>query len=145
MNATGIFILKSIAVAFFVFLSKGYIVAMDHGAIVSIAGVVATISGILFGFVLAAISILSSSANANGIIDALKKNNAFKELVHGLLSTGVTLITACLFTLVSMFLPSTGVVFSDITFLLIGFYFVLISIATFLRCWQKLSWIFPHM
>ncbi|MGX8826198.1 hypothetical protein ACWWJI_18085 [Proteus mirabilis] len=145
MNATVVFILKSIAVVILVFFSKDYMITMEHGVIVSVAGVVSTISGILFGFVLAAISILSSSSNSNGIIDALKKNNAFQLLVRGLLSTGITLITACLFTLISMFLPSNNIFFSDVIFLLIGLFYILISIVTFMLCWRKLSWIFPHM
>ncbi|HGY1116627.1 TPA: hypothetical protein ACNUX9_003494 [Providencia rettgeri] len=145
MSAPVVFILKSIAVVILVFFSKDYMIAMDHNAMVSVAGVVSTISGILFGFVLAAISILSSSNNPNGIVDALKKNNAFKTLVNGLLSTGITLITACLFTLISMFLPNNNIVFSDVIFLLVGLYYILISIVTFMLCWRKLSWIFPHM
>ncbi|HGN0166388.1 hypothetical protein [Proteus mirabilis] len=145
MNATVVFILKSIAVVILVFFSKDYMITMEHGVIVSVAGVVSTISGILFGFVLAAISILSSSSSSNGIIDALKKNNAFQLLVRGLLSTGITLITACLFTLISMFLPSNNIFFSDVIFLLIGLFYILISIVTFMLCWRKLSWIFPHM
>lgn len=145
MSQTKIFLIKSIVVALLVISSKNFTITMDHSAIVSIAGVVSTISGILFGFVLAAISILSSSSSQDGIVDALKKNNAFKELIHGLLNTGITLIIACLFTLISMFLPNDNSLISDLTFLLIGLYYILISIATFLLCWRKLSWIFPHM
>lgn len=145
MNATTIFILKSIVVALLVFVSKDHTITMEHGTMVSVAGVISTISGILFGFVLAAISVLSSSSSKDSIVDALKKNNCFKGLITGLLNTGITLIFSCLFALISMFLPSDAIFLSDLIFLLIGFYFILISIATFLLSWRKLSWIFPHM
>ncbi|MDX7993061.1 hypothetical protein [Xenorhabdus littoralis] len=145
MNTTTVFILKAIVVVLLVFISKDHIITMEHTAMVSVAGVISTVSGILFGFVLAAISVLSSSSSKDGIVDALKKNNCFKGLITGLLNTGITLIVSCLFTLISMFLPSGVRILSDLIFLLIGFYFILISIATFLLSWRKLSWIFPHM
>ncbi|MBC8954945.1 hypothetical protein [Xenorhabdus sp. PB62.4] len=141
-----VFIIKTIIVTILTCLGVTLLKTMDHTTLVSVAGVISTISGILFGFVLASISVLGSSSHQNGIVDALKKNNCFSELIDGLLSTGITLITACLFTLISMFLPNSNTGISwDFLFVLVGFFFLLISIVTFLFSWRRLSWIFPHM
>ncbi|EHX4646480.1 hypothetical protein K2E55_004368 [Shigella dysenteriae] len=51
-----------------------YIPQMGHADILTASGVISTVSGILFGFILATISIFSAaSENSNGIIKALKK------------------------------------------------------------------------
>lgn len=122
---------------------------MDHADVMTTAGVLSTVSGILFGFVLAAISIFSSaSGNDNGIIDALKKNNILPVIISKLLSTGVTLILSCIFSLIAMFLPSEKQYLNtdlDFLFIIIGLSLLVISIYTFSSCWRKLTWIFPYM
>ncbi|MBN6246864.1 hypothetical protein JZM20_29390, partial [Escherichia coli] len=64
-----------------------YLAPMAHSDILSTAGVLSTVAGILFGFVLAAISIFSSaSSSTDGIIFALKQNKILPKIIHNLLS-----------------------------------------------------------
>lgn len=107
---------------------------MKHADVLTTAGVLSTISGILFGFVLAAISIFSSAdSDKDGAINALKRNNILPTLINRLLSTGLTLILACLFPLIAMFLPEDVKVFAqpiDFLFLLLGLSSLLLSLCT---------------
>jgi len=140
------FIFKGILAAILTYIGLRVFKSMDHGTIVSAAGVLSTVAGILFGFVLAAVSIFSSANSDDGIIDALKRNKVLPNLINKLLDTGITLILACIFPLIAMFLPNTPEVTSfDFVFILIGLAYLLISMLTFYLCWRKLSWIFPHM
>ena len=122
---------------------------MKHADVLTTAGVLSTISGILFGFVLAAISIFSSAdSDKDGAINALKRNNILPTLINRLLSTGLTLILACLFPLIAKFLPEDVKVFAqpiDFLFLLLGLSSLLLSLCTFGRCWLVLRRIFPHL
>lgn len=122
---------------------------MKHADVLTIAGVLSTVSGILFGFVLAAISIFSSAnSDEDGAINALKRNNILPIIINRLLSTGVTLIIACIFPLLAMFLPDDLLVHGnpiDYIFILLGLSSLLISLYTFSRCWYTLRNIFPHL
>lgn len=122
---------------------------MTHADVMTTAGVLSTVSGILFGFVLAALSIFSSiDADKENALGALKRNNILGTIMSRLLSTGFTLILACIFPLVAMFLPAGYVVFGktiDFVFILLGLSSLLISLYTFTRCWFSLRKIFPHM
>ncbi|EAM6080579.1 hypothetical protein CDJ04_08080 [Salmonella enterica] len=122
---------------------------MTHPDVLTTAGVLSTISGILFGFVLAAISIFSSaSGGEEGVINALKRNNIIPVIIKRLLSTGITLIVACIFPLIAMFLSAEIIVFGkpiDYLFILLGLSSLLISLFTFIRCWCLLRNIFPHL
>lgn len=124
-------------------------IPMSHADVMTTAGVLSTVSGILFGFVLAALSIFSSiDADKENALGALKRNNILGTIMSRLLSTGFTLILACIFPLVAMFLPSSYVVFGkaiDYLFILLGLSSLLISLITFTRCWFSLRKIFPHM
>lgn len=122
---------------------------MQHNDILMASGVLATVSGILFGFVLATISIFSAaSGNSNGIIKALKNNNILSKIIMNLLSAGVTLITACMISLLAMFV-SDQIVLNEIKaeFILIieGLSLLLISIVSFSFTWRKVNWILPHI
>lgn len=122
---------------------------MKHADVLTTAGVLSTISGILFGFVLAAISIFSSTdSDKEGAINALKRNNILPTIVNRLLSTGLTLIVACVFPLIAMFLPDDIIVAGqpiDFLFILLGLSSLIISLYTFGRCWSILHRIFPHL
>ncbi|MEL5627795.1 hypothetical protein SSARUM2_002133 [Serratia sp. K-E0102] len=122
---------------------------MKHPDVLTIAGVLSTISGILFGFVLAAISIFSSAdSDKEGAINALKRNRILPAIIKRLLSTGFTLIVACMFPLIAMFLPEDTMIFNqpiDYLFILLGLSSLLISLCTFGRCWYTLRNIFPHL
>lgn len=122
---------------------------MKHADVMTTAGVLSTVSGILFGFVLAAISIFSSAnSDKDGAINALKRNNILTLIIKRLLSTGVTLIMACVLPLIAMFLPDDLVLKGnpiDFVFILLGLSSLLISLYTFSRCWYSLRNIFPHL
>lgn len=122
---------------------------MKHPDVLTIAGVLSTISGILFGFVLAAISIFSSAdSDKEGAINALKRNRILPAIIKRLLSTGFTLIVACMFPLIAMFLSEDTMIFNqpiDYLFILLGLSSLLISLCTFGRCWYTLRNIFPHL
>lgn len=129
-------------------LSK-YVTPMPHTDILTTAGVLSTVAGILFGFVLASISIFSSaSASTDGIIYALKKNNILPQLIKSLLATGASLVLACVFPLIAMFV-NDKVTISDIridyALTLFGFSILIISIASFISTWRKINWILPHI
>ncbi|ELN2579136.1 hypothetical protein RY966_004961 [Enterobacter kobei] len=122
---------------------------MKHPDVLTTAGVLSTISGILFGFVLAAISIFScAEGDKEGAISALKRNNILPTIVNRLLSTGLTLIVACMFPLIAMFLSDDVFIFGkpiDYLFILLGLSSLLISLYTLSRCWSILRKIFPHL
>ncbi|WP_273848753.1 hypothetical protein [Serratia liquefaciens] len=122
---------------------------MKHPDVLTIAGVLSTISGILFGFVLAAISIFSSAdSDKEGAINALKRNRILPAIIKRLLSTGFTLIVACMFPLIAMFLSEDTMIFNqpiDYLFILLGLSSLMISLCTFGRCWYTLRNIFPHL
>lgn len=122
---------------------------MKHADVMTTAGVLSTVSGILFGFVLAAISIFSSAnSDKDGAINALKRNNILPLIIKRLLSTGATLIMACILPLIAMFLPDDLVLKGnpiDFVFILLGLSSLLVSLYTFSRCWYSLRNIFPHL
>lgn len=126
-----------------------YITPMGHTDILSTAGVLSTVSGILFGFVLAAISIFSSaSSGPDGIIQALKSTKVLPKIIQNLLSTGVTLVLACIFPLLAMFITekiTLHAVRIDFFLTLFGLSTLLVSIGSFVSTWRKINWILPHI
>ncbi|WP_158249865.1 hypothetical protein [Pantoea sp. ICBG 1758] len=122
---------------------------MPHVEILTVAGVMSTVAGILFGFVLAAISIFSSAgSNPNGIVSSLKATNILPKLISTLLTTGTTLIFACVFSIISMFIPETVLVKSlrlDFAMVLLGLSNLIVSIISFIGTWRKINWIIPHL
>lgn len=129
-------------------LSK-FITPMAHTDILSTAGVLSTVSGILFGFVLASISVFSSaSSSKEGIIHALKANKILPQIIKNLLSTGVMLILACIFPLIAMFINDKIIVKEirlDFILTLFGFSILMLSIGSFISTWRRINWILPHI
>ena len=130
-------------------LLSRYVSPMSHTDILSTAGVLSTVAGILFGFVLAAISIFSSaSSSPEGIIFALKKTKILPKLIKNLLSTGATLIVACIFPLIAMFVKESvliGGIRIDFILTIFGFSILITSIFSFLATWKQINWILPHI
>lgn len=126
-----------------------YVTPMQHTDILSTSGVLSTVAGILFGFVLAAISIFSSaSSSPDGIIQALKSTKILPKLIESLLSTGATLIIACIFPLIAMFISDKFTIYAirlDFALTLFGLSTLLVSIASFVSAWKKINWILPHI
>jgi hypothetical protein len=146
MTQLATFLAKTALAIVLTLLGVRYLAPMDHSSIISVAGVLSTVSGILFGFVLAAITIFTSADSSKGVLGALKKNNALKDIICGLIATGATLIASCVFPLVAMFIQvkifDTSV---DYALILLGLAYLLISIITFFFCWKNLALIIPHL
>ncbi|HDL7801200.1 TPA: hypothetical protein PXP53_004238 [Yersinia enterocolitica] len=140
---------KVILLLLVAFIAAKLFKPMKHPDVLTTAGVLSTISGILFGFVLAAISIFSSAnSDKDGTINALKRNRIIPAIIKRLFSTGITLIVACMFPLIAMFLPEDVTIYEmpiDFLFILLGLSSLLISLFTFGKCWYTLRNIFPHL
>ncbi|WP_261289928.1 hypothetical protein [Escherichia coli] len=118
---------------------------LDHNAVISAAGALSTISGVLFGFVLASVTMLSSFDSSKGIVGALKSNGVLKGIIEGLFDTGTTLITACLLAMISMFAPVVSNLPLDYYALLLAGAYLIISMITFFFNWKSLSKIISYI
>ncbi|WP_311791732.1 MULTISPECIES: hypothetical protein [Pantoea] len=118
---------------------------LDHNAVISAAGALSTISGVLFGFVLASVTILSSFDSSKGLVGALKRNGVLKGLVEGLFGTGTTLIAACLSAMISMFAPVVSNLALDYYALLLAGAYLIISMISFFYNWKSLSKIIGYI
>lgn len=146
MSQLTVFLAKTVLAAVLTLLGVRYLSLMDHSNIISVAGVLSTVSGILFGFVLAAITIFTSADSSKGVLGALKKNNALKDIICGLIATGATLIASCIFPLLAMFIQSKIFGYQlDFIMILLGLSYLVISIATFFFSWKNLALIIPHL
>lgn len=142
-------IINIIASCVLTYILNKYISPMAHTDILSTAGVLSTVAGILFGFVLAAISIFSSaSSSPDGIIFALKQTKILPKIILNLLTTGATLILACVFPLIAMFVSDKIIIHTlrvDFLLTLFGFSILILSIISFISTWRKIKWILPHI
>lgn len=142
-------IISIIASCVLTYILNKYISPMAHTDILSTAGVLSTVAGILFGFVLAAISIFSSaSSSPDGIIFALKQTKILPKIILNLLTTGATLILACVFPLIAMFVSDKIIIHTlrvDFLLTLFGFSILILSIISFISTWRKINWILPHI
>ncbi|WP_316538100.1 hypothetical protein [Klebsiella grimontii] len=142
-------IINIIASCVLTYILNKYISPMAHTDILSTAGVLSTVAGILFGFVLAAISIFSSaSSSPDGIIFALKQTKILPKIIMNLLTTGATLILACVFPLIAMFVSDKVIAHDlrvDFLLTLFGFSILILSIISFISTWRKINWILPHI
>ncbi|EPL7298394.1 TPA: hypothetical protein ACPEYD_001721 [Klebsiella pneumoniae] len=142
-------IINIIASCVLTYILNKYISPMAHTDILSTAGVLSTVAGILFGFVLAAISIFSSaSSSPDGIIFALKQTKILPKIILNLLTTGATLILACVFPLIAMFVSDKIIIHTlrvDFLLTLFGFSILILSIISFISTWRKINWILPHI
>lgn len=119
-----------------------------HDRIIAIASPLATVAGILFGFVMASITFISSNSK-NQLIANMKSTNLYHPLMENLATTGLALITSCIFMVFSIFMPENDM-FSwflktsfklnwDNFFLLIGFYTLIYGLFEFLSTWRKVN------
>ena len=143
------YIANIIGSIFLTYLLLKYVPLMQHNDILTSAGVISTVSGILFGFVLATISIFSAaSANSNGVLKALKNNNILQGRVTNLLAAGATLITACLISLIAMF-ASEQLIYNDkkieFIFIIQSLSLLIVAIIMFGFTWRKINWILPYI
>lgn len=129
-------------------LVAGYAKHPDHNQIIAIASPLATIAGILFGFVIASITFISSNKDSV-LLEAMRNNNMYTPLMDGLATTGLSLITSCIFMVFSIFLPDKNIF--DINFtldyilLLLGFFTLIYGLFEFLASWRKVNMVIPHI
>lgn len=139
METWKIFVAKSALAITMVIAGAKFLHNLDHDAIISAAGALSTISGVLFGFVLASVTILSSFDSSRGLIGALKNNGVLKGIIEGLFGTGTTLIAACLSAMISMFASAINNLPIDYYALLLAGAYLIISMVTFFLNWRSLS------
>lgn len=108
MSPRKLFAAKSLFALVMAIAGARFLHDLDHNAVISAAGALSTISGVLFGFVLASVTMLSSFDSSKGIVGALKSNGVLKGIIEGLFETGTTLIAACLSAMISMFAPAVS-------------------------------------
>ncbi|MDM2775004.1 hypothetical protein [Citrobacter sp. Cpo126] len=140
-----VFLLKTIIAAAVAVFGGKHLYQLDHTAIISAAGVLSTVAGVLFGFILASLTLLTSFDSSKGLIGALKKNNVLQGIIKGLFSTGNTLIAGCLSALISMFAPQVLQFNVDYFFLLLSFSYLIISVITFCYNWKNFSSIITYV
>jgi hypothetical protein len=74
MSSRKLFAAKSLFALAMAIAGAHFLHDLDHNAVISAAGALSTISGVLFGFVLASVTMLSSFDSSKGIVGALKSN-----------------------------------------------------------------------
>jgi hypothetical protein len=124
-------------------------IPIDHNTILAISSPLATIASMLFGFIIASIIFLSSSAG-NELIQGLKDTHMYRSLMSKLHFTGVGLITSCIFMVLSIFSPFKKINLNyeytwDFSLLIIGFFALIYSLIEFWFCWKKLSLVIKNM
>ncbi|ELY2562279.1 hypothetical protein [Cronobacter sakazakii] len=144
MSALKSFVYKTGAAVLIAFIGSKFLYNLDHNAVISAAGALSTISGVLFGFVLASVTILSSFDNSKGLIGALQANGVLKGIIESLFATGMTLIAACISAMVSMFAPVVYGLALDYYTLLLAVSYLVISMITFCMNWKELSAVIGH-
>lgn len=100
------FAVASVAAAGLAYLSWQVVPGFNQSAIQPIASTVASVSGVLFGFVLASLTILAS-ASTNKLVENTKKTKYFGKLVRRLQISMGLLILVCLNFLAVLFVPES--------------------------------------
>ncbi|MCD8560034.1 MULTISPECIES: hypothetical protein [Shewanella] len=120
----------------------------NHSEVLAIASPLATIAGILFGFVIASSS-LFTSISKNVLIENLKNHQGmYRELMEQLHRTGMWLISSCIFMVVSIFSPDKELYFSfkwDHVILMAGFWFMICGLIDFWDSWRKVRLVVVHL
>lgn len=122
------------------FLVSRYIPELDSSTRIAIAGVLATVAGILSGFSLAAITMLVGMTG-NKVILNLKKNDMFKELLNILNINSVSLVIVSALSLVSMFLGSITLAGYNCSWIIlcISLAVMVTLVGSFINSWKKIS------
>lgn len=121
----------------------------DHSMVLAISSPLATISSMLFGFIIAAIIFFSSAAD-NELIQGMKDTKMHGYLMSKLHLTGMGLITSCIFMVISIFSPYKKISSSyeytwDYSLLVLGFLALIYSLIEFWYCWKKMSLVVKNM
>ncbi len=126
---------------------------IDHSHIIGIASPVATVAGILFGFVCAAVIFLAGNST-NKFIDNLRGVGLLDHLMKRMGSLALALIISCTFLVLAVFMPSKNfsvfdlqitVMNIDYLILLLGLFSVMYSLIDFTVCWGRVLGIVKRM
>ncbi|MBM4942634.1 hypothetical protein HYO28_04020 [Vibrio parahaemolyticus] len=139
---------KGLTSAVITALVVNYANSPTHDQIIAIGSPLATVAGILFGFVMASLTFISSN-NESVLLKAMKSTNMYQPLMDGLSTTGLALISSCIFMVFSIFLPSKPVFTLnmnwDYLMLLLGFFTLIYGLFEFLSSWRKVNKVIPHL
>lgn len=113
------------------YLAMKVVPALSSTEIQPIASTVATIAGILFGFVMASLTVLAS-AKDNSLVQNTTKTKYLPKLVTALNHTMWTLLVVCLLFLSSLFIPDSITVISGNETKLIS---VVVGVGVFVFTW----------
>ncbi|SIQ30540.1 hypothetical protein [Marinobacterium stanieri] len=126
------------------YLSWQVVPGFGRDVIQPIASTMASVAGVLFGFVLASLTILAS-ASGNKLVENTKKTKYFEKLVHRLHVSMGLLILVCLNFLAVLFVPESVMApFMTETKLLSlvlvsGVFFFSMALFVFLAVWHEFS------
>lgn len=124
-----------------VYLSWGVISKLTLSQVQPIASTVATISGILLGFILASISLLYSSKNNSFVLD-MKNKGYLKKLLSKLNAAFIWLFGTCIIFLISMFITediNIGTYKILTVILSLGIVVLIKSLFSFYFVWREVS------
>ena len=129
-------------------LAWQFIPNLELSQIQYIASTISTVSGILFGFVMASITILAS-AKDNRLIQNTVKTKYLPKLVSKLNFTMVLLLCVCVIFLSSLFIKIDKIAFSEIRLvsiiIVVGVFIFSLAVYKFLSVWHEFSKFASHM
>ncbi|MCC8995974.1 MAG: hypothetical protein LM517_02705 [Nitrosomonas sp.] len=119
-----------------------------------IVSTVATVSGILFGFVMASVTLLVS-AKENTLVQNTKKTGYLPKLIKRLHNLMFLLLAACIVFIICLFLPDSAVISGNsffsteirylILMLQLGIFIFSVSVINFVFVWREFSNFASHM
>jgi hypothetical protein len=113
-----------------------------------IASTMSTVSGILFGFVMASITILAT-AKDNKLVQNTAKTQYLPKLVSKLNCVMVFLLLVCVVFLSSLFIKIDNIAYGEIKLVSIiieiGVFIFSLAVYKFIRVWREFSKFASHM
>lgn len=137
-------VITSLATVYFTF--NNY--QPSHTDIVAIASPLATIAGMLFGFICASAIFLASNST-NELLRQLKSTKMLENLLVRIGATGLFLGFSCLFMILSVFMPNKIMLIYSVSFdygcMLVGLFFLIYSMLEFVTCWGRIMKVVSKM
>ncbi|MEZ9169467.1 hypothetical protein [Vibrio cyclitrophicus] len=129
------------------FISRGY-TPENHSEILAIASPLATVAAMLFGFIIASVTMFSGSQNE--LIQNMKDTNKYEPFMSQLHITGLALITSCIFMVLAIFTPNKMLLEDlkiswDYSFLILGFLSLTYGLFEFWFCWKRVNLVSSKM
>ncbi len=135
------------------YASWSVVPTMKIAQIQPISSTVATVAGILFGFVMASVTMIAS-AKGNKLVQNTQKTKYLPKLVKKLHTTMGFLLFVCVIFLICLFIPDQKMVattglFSTVkilsVILVFGVFILSFSICQFISVWREFSKFASHM